>query len=152
MQYKSKATYITEYEDTQKTYKMVGVVISVLLAMIGIANFAKTSRTSIVARKHEFAVLESIGMTLKQQRRMLVLEGLIYMLLTSVVTCTIGAVIGYYGISLLLSGSNYYTITFTIMPSMLCMPILLMLTIIIPLLSQKYVNCESVVERLRRTE
>lgn len=152
MQYTSKATYIAEYEDTQRTYKMVGIVISVLLAMIGIANFANTSITSIVARKHEFAVLESIGMTLKQQRRMLVLEGLIYMLLTSVVTCTIGAVIGYYGISLLLSGSNYYTITFTIMPSMLCMPILLMLTIIIPLLSQKYVNCESVVERLRRTE
>ncbi len=152
MQYTSKATYIEEYEDTQRTYKMVGIVISVLLAMIGLSNFANTIITSIVTRKHEFAVLESIGMTLKQQRRMLVLEGLIYMLLTSVVTCTIGAVIGYYGISLLLSGSNYYTITFTIMPSMLCMPILLMLTIIIPLLSQKYVNCESVVERLRRTE
>lgn len=152
MQYTSKATYIKEYEDTQRTYKMVGIIISVLLAMIGIANFANTSITSIVARKHEFAVLESIGMTLKQQRRMLVLEGLIYMILTFVVTCTIGALIGCYGISLLLSGSNYYTITFTIMPSLVCMPILLVFTILIPLLSQKYVNSESVVERLRRTE
>lgn len=152
MQYTSKATYLEEYEATQRTYKMVGVVISVLLAMIGIANFANTSITSIVARKHEFAVLESIGMTLKQQRNMLVLEGLIYMLLTFVFTCTIGTLIGYYGLSLLLSGSDYYIVSFTIMPSMVCMPILLILTIIIPVLSQKYVNSESVVERLRRTE
>jgi len=152
MQYSSKATYLAEYEDTQRTYKMVGVVISVLLAMIGIANFANTSITSIITRKHEFAVLESIGMTLKQQRRMLVLEGLIYMLLTVVFTCTIGTLIGYYGLSLLLSGSSYYTITFTFVPALVCMPILLILTVLIPVLSQKYVNSESVVERLRRTE
>ena len=83
---------------------------------------------------------------------MLVLEGLIYMLLTFVVTCTIGSLIGYYGLFLLLSGNDYYTITFTIVPSMVCIPILLILTIVIPLLSQKYVNSESMVERLRKTE
>ncbi len=152
MQYTSKATYIEEFEDTQRTYKMVGIVISILLAMIGLANFANTIITSIVTRKHEFAVLESIGMTLKQQRRMLVIEGLIYLVLTLILTCTIGTVIGYYALSLLLSGSSYYTITFTVIPSIVCMPIVLILTILIPLLSQKYVNSESVVERLRRTE
>ena len=152
LQYNSKEIYIEEYEDTQRTYKMVGVVISVLLAMIGIANFANTIITSIVTRKHEFAVLESIGMTLKQQRRMLVLEGMIYMVFAFAITCTIGYTIGYYALSLLLSGSSYYTITFTVVPSIVCMPIVLLLTISIPLLSQKYVNSESVVERLRRTE
>lgn len=152
MQYTSKATYIEEFEDTQRTYKMVGIVISVLLAMIGLANFANTIITSIVTRKHEFAVLESIGMTLKQQRRMLVIEGLIYMVFTFVITCTIGTAIGYYALSLLLSGSSYYTLTFTVIPSIVCMPTVLILTILIPLLSQKYVNSESVVERLRRTE
>lgn len=152
MQYTSRATYQEAYEGTQRTYKTVGIVISILLAMIGIANFANTSITSIVARKHELAVLESIGMTLKQQRRMLVAEGLLYVLLTLLVTCTAGTLIGGYGLSLLLSGSPYYTITFTILPSIGCIPVFVLLVIVIPVLSQRYVNRESVVERLRKTE
>ena len=152
MQYASKATYAAEYENTQRTYKVVGTVISALLALIGIANFANTSITSIMARKRELAMLQSIGMTVKQQRIMLVLEGMIYMLLIMTFTWTIGIVIGKYGLLLMLGGSEYYTLKFTIIPSILCMPVLLLLSVAIPVLSQRYVNRESVVERLRRAE
>jgi len=152
IQHTSKASLIKEYEDTQRTYKIVGIVISVLLAFIGIANFANTCITSIVARKHELAILESIGMTLKQQRNMLLLEGLIYIIYTIVFTCTIGTLIGYYGLSLFLSGSDYYTIVFTIKPALLCMPLFLIIIMIIPIVSQRFVCRESIVERLRRTE
>lgn len=151
MQYASRATYAAEYEGIQKTYKVVGTVVSVLLSLIGIANFANTSITSIVARKREFALLECIGMTVKQQRTMLILEGLIYMLLTAVFTCIISILIGYFGLSLVL-GSGFYTLKFTMMPSMICMPCFMMIAVLIPVLSQKYVNNESVVERLRMAE
>lgn len=151
MQYASKTTYAEEYEDTQKTYQMVGVVVSILLALIGVANFANTSIASIIARKREFALLESIGMTVRQQRTMLILEGLIYMLLTFAVTCTAGIFIGKYGLLLLL-GSGYYTVHYTILPSVICAPVFLIIAIFIPVLSQKYVNAESVVERLRMAE
>ncbi len=151
MQYSSKSTYAAEYENTQKTYKIVGVVVSILLALIGIANFANTNVTSIVARKREFALLESIGMTVRQQRTMLVFEGLIYMLLTFAFTCTIGTLIGNYGLSLIF-GSGYFTANFTIVPTIVCMPIFILIAIMIPVLCQKYVNGESVVERLRMAE
>lgn len=151
MQYASKTTYAEECEDTQKTYQMVGVVVSILLALIGVANFANTSITSIVARKREFALLESIGMTVRQQRTMLILEGLIYMLLTFAVTCTVGILIGKYGLLLLL-GSGYYTVHYTILPSVICAPVFFIIAMLILVLSQKYVNDESVVERLRMAE
>ena len=152
MQYASRAVYMEEYEATQRTYKVVGAVVSALLAMIGIANFANTSITSIMARKREFAVLESVGMTVKQQRSMLVSEGFIYMLLTCVVTCTIGVVLGNCGLYFMLAGSEFYTIRFTVLPSLICMPVFLVLSIMIPLISQSCLNRESVVERLRMSE
>lgn len=152
MQYASRAVYAAEYEGTQRTYKVVGTVISALLAMIGIANFANTSITSIMARKRELAMLQSIGMTVKQQRRMLVLEGMIYMLLTAAFTWTIGILLGRVGLLLMMGGSDYFTLKFTIMPSVICMPVLLLLSVVIPVLSQGYVNRESVVERLRKAE
>ncbi len=150
MQYASRATYAEEYENTQRTYKIVGTVISVLLALIGIANFANTSITSIMSRKRELAMLESIGMTVKQQRSMLVLEGMIYMALAVGFTWTAGVLLGNIGLQLMLGGSDYFVIHFTIIPSLVCMPILFLHAILIPIGSQRYVNHESVVERLRR--
>lgn len=152
MQYTSRAVYAEEYRTTQRTYKMVGIVAGALLALIGIANFANTSITAIMARKHEFAVLESIGMTVKQQRRILILEGLNYMLLTFGFAWTVGTVLGKIGLTMLLGGSEYFVINFTILPSVLCMPVFLIFAIAIPLLSGKYVNGGSVVERLRVAE
>lgn len=151
MEYASKATYAAEYEGIQRTYKMVGMVVSVLLALIGIANFANTSITSIVARKREFALLESIGMTVRQQRKMIIAEGLIYMLLTFIITGTIGTLIGQYVLSWVLGG-DYFTMKFTVVPSILCAPVFLLVAVSIPVFSQKCVNGESVVERLRMAE
>lgn len=152
MQYTSRAFYAAEYENTQRTYKTVGIVISALLALIGIANFANTSITSIMARRRELAMLESIGMTVKQQRRMLILEGVTYTVLTAIFTWTIGSLLGIIGLKFMVGESSYYTMDFTILPSVVCMPVLLLLSVIIPVLCQKYINKKSVVERLREAE
>lgn len=152
MQYSSRAVYAAEYENTQRTYKTVGSVISALLALIGIANFANTSITSIMARRRELAMLQSIGMTIKQQRIMLVLEGMVYTVLTALFTWTIGIWIGELGLIFMLSGSGYFTLRFTIIPSVVCMPVLLLLSVMIPVLCQRCVNSKSVVERMREAE
>ena len=152
MQYSSKAVYIEEYKSTQRTYKMVGIVVSVLLAFIGIANFANTIITSVMTRKRELAMLESIGMTGKQQRNMLIMEGLIFMLWTAGITCTLGTLLGKIALQMILRESAYFTIKYTVIPSLVCMPFFLGLSVLIPVLSQKYINRESIMERLRRGE
>ncbi len=148
MQYYSKAVFAAEYESTQRTFKTVGAVISGLLALIGISNFANTSITSIMARKRELAILQSIGMTVRQQRIMLILEGMAYTALTAVLTWTIGAWIGSSGLMYMLGGNSFFTFRFTIVPSVVCMPVLFLISVIIPVLCQRCVNSKSVVERI----
>ncbi len=152
MQYESRAIFAAEYESTRQTYKTVGAVISALLALIGIANFTNTNLTSIMTRKRELALLESIGMTVKQQRGMLILEGALYTIFTAVVTWTLGIALGRLGLGLLFSGSSYFSVQFTILPSVVCLPVLLTVTGAIPVVCQYYVNKKSVVDRLREME
>ncbi len=152
MQYVSRASFAAEYENTQRTYKMVGSVVSALLAFIGIANFANTSITSIMARKRELAMLQSIGMTVKQQRIMLMLEGMVYTALTAVFTWTVGIGIESFALTMITNGGRYYTLKFTVVPSVVCMPVLFLISVVIPVLCQRYVNGKSVVERMREAE
>ena len=55
----------------------VGIGVAAILALIGILNYINTVIGSIQSRGRELASLESIGMTERQIRRMLVLEGLL---------------------------------------------------------------------------
>ena len=52
--------------------------VSSLLACMGVFQYFNVTVSSLEARKKEFMVLESLGMTRKQLLRMLVLEGLYY--------------------------------------------------------------------------
>lgn len=152
MAYNSKKSLVKEYENTKYTYQAVGIIISLIVSFIGIMNFINTIITSIIARKREFAMLQSIGMTSKQVTIILILESSIYMLLTFVIVLTVGSAICYFLISSLVSNALYMKMYFTIIPSLLCLPLLLLIAITIPLIYQKNVYNNSIIERLRETE
>ncbi len=58
--------------------------------MIGLINFVNVMLTGVVARKNEFAIMESIGTTKKQIRKILTLEGGIYAFLSTLLIMTFG--------------------------------------------------------------
>lgn len=151
VQYVSRESYAAEYESSMRAYRIVGSVLSVLLALIGIMNFTNTIITSIFARKREIAMLQSIGMTNRQVNRLLVDEGLLYTLLTVLFTLTVGSVIGYLAVNVLIGG-GYLSMHFTVMPSLICIPFLVVISGLIPYISQRIVGRKSVVERLRECE
>lgn len=152
MQYGSKATYAVEYESTQRTYKAVGTILSLLVAFIGVMNFINTVLTSIIARRRELAMLQSIGMTRKQTQTMLMFEGIVYTALTALFALTIGSVLGYLGVYAFTSGSLYMGQYFTVVPSLLCLPILAIISILVPYVSGAVIGKSSVIERLRDVE
>ena len=49
-----------------------------IIGAIGVLNFINTMVTNIIARKKEFAIIEAVGMTKKQLKKMLLLEGFYY--------------------------------------------------------------------------
>ena len=71
----------------------LGGGVAFVLAFIGIINFANIMFTNIEARKHELSVMESIGMTKKQCRRMLQMEGFWYAIISLALSLTVGNVL-----------------------------------------------------------
>lgn len=67
----SKAELADGLHSAKITLYTLGGGIAFVLAFIGIINFANIMFTNIEARRHELSVMESIGMTKKQCRRML---------------------------------------------------------------------------------
>jgi len=152
MDFESKASLAAEYESTQKTFKAVGITLSMLVALIGVMNFINTIVTSIITRRRELAILQSIGMTNRQMMRMLMLESMIYILLTAGLTLTLGSALCYIGLNAFVSVASFMKLYFTVIPSLLCLPVLLLIAAVVPIISQKNVNKSSVVERLREVE
>ena len=78
--FESKASYQSEFEGFRNMFLLMGGVLSLIIAIVGILNFINATLTGIITRKQEFAMLQSIGMTGKQLKTMLVEEGLLYAL------------------------------------------------------------------------
>ena len=62
---------------------LLGNGAAILLIVIGLINFVNVMLTGVVARKNEFAIMESIGTTKKQIMKILTLEGGIYALIST---------------------------------------------------------------------
>lgn len=104
---------IEEAEDVEKAQgNMMGVGIGVvlILALIGILNYVNTMTGNIQSRQTELAILESVGMTEKQMRRMLIIEGLLFAGISLFLTATIGTAVTYY----LYQSMNYRGVPFVI--------------------------------------
>ena len=89
----SKAELSEGLHSAKITLYTLGGGIAFVLAFIGIINFANIMFTNIEARKQELSVMESIGMTKKQCRRMLQMEGFWYAIISLALCLTVGNVL-----------------------------------------------------------
>lgn len=152
MSYKSKQTYVNEFNQVQHMYLIIGGVLCFIVGFIGILNFINSILTSIITRKREFAMMKSIGMTGKQLNKMLVFEGLYHAILTIVITLTIGNIFSYFIVNALAGQIWFFKYHFTVLPILISIPILLIISAVIPFISYKGTNNETLVEQLREAE
>lgn len=82
-----------DFQSMMATLTLLGTSICTLLLLIAIINFINVMLTGIFSRRHELAVMESVGMTKKQILQMLCLEGAYYALITVLLILTIGSAI-----------------------------------------------------------
>ena len=150
--YESKLMFVTEFEELVNIFQIVGGMLALILALIGILNFINTVVTSILSRRRELAMLQSIGMTGGQLKSMLILEGFWYSALTFAFTVTLGSLISYAGITLIAGQLNFFTYHFTLLPLLLCVPALILVSILVPLTAYHSMCQSSIVDRLREAE
>lgn len=152
MNYESKAVFMDSFKQMQSMIMTVGGALSLIIGIIGILNFINSMLTSIIARRQELAMLQSIGMTDKQLHKLLIYEGVFYAFLT-IITSFIFSILFSIGIiDRIVSKLWFFKYKFVIIPLLSSYPVLLILSIIIPFAAYHGVNKRSIVERLREAE
>lgn len=126
----------------------MGNAVSVVIALVGVLNFINSMVTAIVSRKREFAVIQSVGMTKKQLGRMLVNEGLFYVVLTLAASYLLSSLAVGIVVRAMVAG-GFTTFHFTLLPLVICTPVLLLFAVLIPHLCFRNLEQHSIVERLR---
>ena len=152
LDYESKATYEAEFESFRRMFVIMGGALSFITGLVGVLNFLNAVLTGILARRHEFAVLQSVGMTGGQLKTMLVFEGLYYSLGAALSALLLSVVFSPLTAKVLESMFWFFSYKFTVTPILITIPLFTLLGIILPLITYSFTAKKSIVERLREVE
>lgn len=152
LSFTSKQTLIDHYKEQTRASTIMAFAISFVIAVVGVLNFVNSMLTAIFSRQKEFAMLQSIGMTRRQLRNMLIGEGLYYAGITLALSYVLSALVVGVGVRLLVAGDWTASFHFTLLPLVICTPILLAFAVLIPVCCFKNIEKQSIVERLRAVD
>ncbi len=144
----SRKSMTEQYDRETRSGAVMGNVVSIVIALVGVLNFINSMVTAIVSRKKEFAMIQSVGMTKTQLCKLLVFEGLDYAGLTLLVTYILSTLAVGIGVRAMVAG-GYTTFRFTLLPLVVCTPMLIAFAVLLPYLCFKNLEKDSLVERLR---
>lgn len=147
--YESKATYAGEFNGFRNMFMMLGSALSFIIGLIGILNFFNAILTGITVRKREFAMLQSIGMTGKQLKTMLVAEGLMYTLGSLLICLVLSVAAGPFAGRAAENIYWFFTYRLDLTPLAVITPVFALIGILIPLASYRSASKSSIVDRLR---
>ena len=140
------------FEQTNYSLSLLGNGAAILLIVIGLINFVNVMLTGVVARKNEFAIMESIGTTKKQIMKILTLEGGIYALMSTLLIMTFGN-----AFLLLVADAVPHIASYAVFEYPVALVIGLIATIFViclsvPAIVYKATSDETVIERLHNFE
>lgn len=147
--YESRIEGMENLKKAQGNMMGVGIGIVLILAFIGIMNYINTVFGNVANRQTAFSIMESVGMTEKQVKGLLMREGLIYAAGVLLVTGTAGFGVTY----LCYQALNYMQIPFQVpvCPVLSAAAVTGLVCLIIPLISYRLVaKGRPLVERIRK--
>ena len=152
LDYLSKVTLRQTFDGMINMYRLVGGALCAILALIGILNFINSMTTSILSRYREIAMLQSIGMTGRQVKQMLIYEGIGYSILGLLGSLILSVIASLTVVRMMGAELTYFTWHFTLLPVFLCSIPLILITAIVPLVCYNKMAQKTVVDRLRIAE
>lgn len=148
----SKTDKIESFNKSSLMMNVVGGGISIILIFIGLLNFINVMVTNVNVRLQELAIMESIGMTKKQIKNMLTIEGAYYASITTLLTCTLGMGMVYLIAQLTKNIADYAEFVFPGMELISLITLIFTVCLITPVMAYKYSSKKTVTERLREIE
>ncbi len=148
----SRINMLEQFKSAKLVMFVLGGGMSLILAFIGIMNFINVMITGINVRRQEFAILESIGMTTAQIRKMLLLEGGTYAAITCIMVLLLGNFISYGIFTLFKTEATYAVYSFPFIALIISFLMIFAVCLTIPEITFKLISKQSVTERLRSIE
>ena len=148
MSYKSKLTTLEGVTDIKNTVVSIGSTIAFIIGIIGVLNFINTILASILVRRRELAILQSIGMTGKQLVTMLCLEGCYYATFTGIISVLLSIGSSLFIVRPLCDQIWFLNFKFNFWPLVIILPLLFVLGSLVPYVIYRFTGRQSVVERM----
>ncbi len=147
----SFTTYQWNFHNAVFHQYMIPFFVGSVMLVIGILNFCNALVSRMLVRRKEFAVYESLGMTGRQLRNMLLWEGLLYYGIMSLILVSVTSAVTWIWGRWWLANANTWCITwrFSLLPLWLVLPVLFAAAVAVPLCCLKMLRQESVTLRLR---
>lgn len=136
----------------QSVLYILGGGIAILLGFVGLLNFVNILSASIVRRKVEFAILESIGMTKRQLRQQVIYEGASYAIIAILLFSTLGTMLTLMLLNVFSSQVSYALCRYPVLPALLIVIALGILSTVIPTILFQCSCKTSLIDRLRSVE
>lgn len=105
--------------------------------------------TSLIERRNEIAILQALGMTEKQLKYLLTMEGERYILNASLISIVVSVFCSFLIKKIIEDIFWFFDFKFTILPAILLIVIYIVITVVLPVVIYSYINKGSIVERLK---
>lgn len=152
LSFDSRASQRASFNNFKHLFIICGGFLCAVIALIGTLNFINAILTGILTRQHEFAMLQSVGMTNRQIRTMLIEEGLFYAISASLLSLVLSAALTFPIGRMFANAVWFFTARPTLVPVFIAVLVFLIAGCAIPALLYRQERGVSVVDRLRRTE
>ncbi|MCM1089973.1 MAG: ABC transporter permease [Butyrivibrio sp.] len=150
--YESKALLREDFESFRDTFLILGGALSFIVGLVGVLNFFNAILTGIVTRRHEFAMLQSVGMTGGQLQKMLMYEGIFYAVSAGGLSLLLCLAFRPLVQGLLENTFWFISFRYTLAPVLCAVPVFFLLGALLPLIVYRFTKGRSIVERLRENE
>lgn len=145
---------LKQWEDTLQLTAGAGYAIMLVLAIVGIMNLINTTIDSILSRKKELGVMQAIGMSNQQMKKMLRTEGFVYAGGIILLAGGLGSILGYlvylYAESHSLMQIKVYQ--YPLIQVLLMIFLVVIVQLILTHATTTIVNKETVIKRIQASE
>lgn len=148
-------TYMDFKRELEEQKNMISAVshgFLMILFLIVVFNLVNTTFTNVLSRKKELGILEAIGLTLRQEKRLLQFESFYIVAVSSIIGMAIGYPAGYIAFLLFKKQADYAVYYFPIMEGLLLAAVLWFLQWFIVNRCSDLLEKQSVIEKIRYKE
>ncbi len=148
---RSRDDYRQELTGFLSVFRLVGYSLCGIVALIGLLNYANTVLTGVIARRRELAAMESVGMTRRQLRRLLLAEGVWVVALTAGAVLSVGTLCTYAVVRFLTANMAFTVFRLNMLPTAALLLLLLAAAYGISRSACRMLSVQSITDRLRES-